>query len=81
MVMEDLTLGDEHRMQYTDDVSLNCTLETYIIVLISVTTVNLIKKTSSVLSICNTLRFLTLQEDYIYDTEHLIYLIRLMQCS
>ena len=33
----DLTLGGEHTMQYTDDVSQNCTLGTYIILLTNVT--------------------------------------------
>ena len=34
MVAEgDLTLGGEHTMQYTDDILLNRTLETYIILL------------------------------------------------
>lgn len=28
MVMKDLTLGRKHRIQYTDDVPYNCTLET-----------------------------------------------------
>ena len=41
MVMtEDLNLGGGHRMQYTDDVSENCILETYIIVLTSVKSIN-----------------------------------------
>ena len=31
----DLTQGDEHTIQYIDDVLQNCTPETYIIVLIS----------------------------------------------
>ena len=38
MVMEeDLTFGDGHTMHYTDDVSYNCILETYIILLTNVT--------------------------------------------
>ena len=45
MVMErDLTLGGKHTMQYTHDVSQNCTLETYILLLINVTLINLILK-------------------------------------
>ena len=41
MVMtEDLNLGGGHTMQYTDDVSENCILETYIIVLTSVKSIN-----------------------------------------
>ena len=44
MVTEgDLTLGGEHTMQFTDDVSQNCTFETYIILLTDVTPINLIK--------------------------------------
>ena len=43
MVMEDLLLGGEHTMQYTDYVSYNCILEMYIILLISVTPINLNK--------------------------------------
>ena len=44
MVMEeDLPLGSEHTMQYTDDVSKNFILETYIIIL-TVIQINLIKK-------------------------------------
>ena len=42
MVTRDLSLGGEHTMQYTDDVLLNCTLETYIILLTNVTSINLI---------------------------------------
>ena len=43
------TLGGEHTMQYTDGVLQNCTLATYIILLIDVTPINLIlkNKTSS----------------------------------
>lgn len=38
MLMEgDLTLGDKHTIQYTDDVVQNFTLETYIITLANVT--------------------------------------------
>lgn len=38
MVMKgNLTLGNEHTMQYTNDVLLNCTLEIYIILLTNVT--------------------------------------------
>ena len=41
MVMEgDLNLGDEHTIQYTDDVLWNCTSETYIILLTNVTSIN-----------------------------------------
>ena len=36
--MEDLTLAGGYTMQWTDDVSLNCTHETYIILLTNVTT-------------------------------------------
>lgn len=39
---EDLTLGGEQTMQCIDDVLLNCTFETYIILLVNVTTINLI---------------------------------------
>ena len=43
MVMEgNLTLGSEHTMQYTDDVLLNCALET--ILLTNVIPINLINK-------------------------------------
>ena len=44
MVMEgDLTWGGEHTIQYTDDVLLNCTPETCIILLTNVTPINSIK--------------------------------------
>ena len=44
-VMEgEQTLGNEHTMQYTDDVLENCTLETCIMLLTNVTPMNLIKK-------------------------------------
>lgn len=44
MMMEgDLTLGSEHAMQYTDDVSQNCTPKIYIILLTDVTPIHLIK--------------------------------------
>ena len=43
MVMEDLTWGGEHTMQYTNDVLQNCTSETYIILLTNVTPINSIK--------------------------------------
>ena len=44
MVTEgDVTLGGGHTMQYTGDVSQNCTRETSIIVLINATPVNVIK--------------------------------------
>lgn len=33
----DLTLDGEHATQYTNDVSLNCTFERYVILLINVT--------------------------------------------
>ena len=39
-----LTLGGEHTMQYTHDALLNCTLETYIILLTNVNLIILIKK-------------------------------------
>ena len=40
MVMEeDLTMGSRHTVQYTSDVSQNCTLETYVILLTNVTPV------------------------------------------
>ena len=39
-----LTLGSEHTMQYTDYVLLNRTLETYIILLTSITLINLLKE-------------------------------------
>ena len=35
MVTEDLTLGDEHTIQYTDEALQNSTPETYIISLVS----------------------------------------------
>ena len=44
MVIEDLTLGDGHTTQYTDDVSPSCTFETYRILLITVIPINLIFK-------------------------------------
>ena len=40
---EDLTWGSEHTIQYTDNVSQNYTLETYIISLSNVNPINLIK--------------------------------------
>lgn len=40
---EELTLGDEHTVQYIDDEFQKCTLETYIILLSNVTQINLIK--------------------------------------
>ena len=44
MVMKgDLTLGDEHTIQYTNDVLENCTLETCISLLINVTPINSMK--------------------------------------
>lgn len=43
ILMEDLTLGNERTMQYTDDILQNCTVETYIILLTNVTPINLIK--------------------------------------
>lgn len=43
MVTEgDLMLGSEHAMQYSDSMLLNCILVTYIILLTSVTPVNLV---------------------------------------
>ena len=45
MVMEgDVTWGGEHTVQYTGDISQNCTLETYIILSNEVTPMNSIKK-------------------------------------
>ena len=45
MVMEeDLTLGGGHTMQYTDHILNKCTLDTYMILLTNVTTINLILK-------------------------------------
>ena len=41
---EDLTLGGEYTIQYTDDVFINCTPETYIIPLTNGTPINSIKK-------------------------------------
>lgn len=38
-----LTLGGGHTTQYTDDVLQHCMLETYVILLTHVTTINLIK--------------------------------------
>lgn len=43
ILMEDLTLGNERTMQYTDDILQNCTVETYIILLTNVTPINVIK--------------------------------------
>ena len=44
MVTEDyLIYGGGHTMKYTDDVSQNCTLETYMILLTSATPINSIK--------------------------------------
>lgn len=42
MVAEDLPLGGGHTVQYRGDVSQNCTLETWIILSISVAPINLI---------------------------------------
>ena len=36
----DLTSGGEHTVPYTDDMSQNCTLETYVILLINFTPIN-----------------------------------------
>ena len=36
-------LGGGHKMQYTDDVSSNCALETYIILLTNVTPIKWVK--------------------------------------
>lgn len=45
MMMERyITLGRGHTMQYMDDVSQNCILEIYIILLANVTPIHLIKK-------------------------------------
>ena len=44
VIEEDLTSGGEHTIQYTDDISQNCSLETYIILLTNVTPINLILK-------------------------------------
>ena len=41
---DDLTVGGGHTMQHTDRVSQNSKLGTYIILLNTVTTINLIKK-------------------------------------
>lgn len=38
----DQTLGGGHSMQFTDDVLQNCTCETYVMLLISATPINLI---------------------------------------
>ena len=44
MVMEgDLTLDDEHTVQYTEDVLQNSTPETYIVSLPNITPIHLIK--------------------------------------
>ena len=45
MVTEDLTLGGEHTVQYTDDILQNCTSEMYIVLLTNVTQLNSIKNT------------------------------------
>ena len=39
---DDLTLESGHTMQYTDHVSQKCTLETYVILLINITPINVI---------------------------------------
>ena len=39
---DDLTVGGGHTMQYTGHVSYKCTLETHMILLTNVTTMNLI---------------------------------------
>ena len=44
MMEEDLISGDKHTVRYSDDLSLNCTLETYIIVLTSIIPINGISK-------------------------------------
>ena len=50
MVTEkDLTLGGEHTMQYTDDVSWNCTTEHYIISLTNVNPMKLVLKRKKML--------------------------------
>lgn len=44
MVIEgEWTLGGEYTMKYSDDVLLNCILETNIILLIDINSINLIK--------------------------------------
>ena len=43
VIEEDLALGSEHTVQYTDDVLQNCTPETYIILLANITPINSIK--------------------------------------
>ena len=43
-----INLDGEHTMQYTNDVLENCTLETYMILLINVTPINSIKKQFSI---------------------------------
>lgn len=43
----DLTPGGGHTTPHTDDVSQNCTLEAYIILLTNVTLMNLTKETKS----------------------------------
>ena len=40
MIEGDLTWGGEHTIQYKDDVSLNCTPETYKMLLTNVTPIN-----------------------------------------
>ena len=47
-VMEDLTTGGKHTVQYLDDVSQNRTLEIYIISLTNVTPINSIKNVPEV---------------------------------
>ena len=39
----DSTLGGKHTIQYTDDISQNCTPESYVILLMNVTPTNAIK--------------------------------------
>ena len=43
MIEGDLSFGDEHTVQYTDDVSQNFTLEACIILLTNITPINVIK--------------------------------------
>ena len=42
MVTKDLILGGGHTMQYSDDISEKCTLETYIVLVTNVNSINLI---------------------------------------
>ena len=55
MVIEgDLTWGDEHTEQYTDDVLQNCTPETYVILLTNVIPIKSIKNFKAIIHLGTT---------------------------